>query len=644
MPNDPPQIYLCAASQDRPFADRLSQWLRSRGLAVYEGGELGEPATPDERQRAIEDSRLVLVVVSRATARSVAVAADYHAAQARSRPLIPLIVSSVRDLPGDLSHVQAIDFTAGEQEGWEALLIALDTLGVARYPIASPPDLDAEVVLARARSGLTPPTWYVSRLPVRGRRRLSRWTIYGAAITLPLTVLGYFAAGRNPLVVIPALYILYQLYIRFSPQTERLQKNGQMVILTPDGFVVTTKTGGAVWAAFRDVTTSVPVEVAGTSDIHLKVNPGNGRPFVDMTLSKFPGEGMLGELALALYRGYVRRYEAGDEAGDGAPTPDGAPVAPLVFISYSRRDAVFVDRLELSLQRAGYNVWVDRSNLAGGQAWSANIQQAIESCAALVVVASPAALRSPAVRREYEYALKLDRPVLGALARTSSRIPPELRQRMASDHRDNMLLGVLDLVYALDHAGAHPLSTFGSLPGARIAHSSTLAMARALRGETTPGATVYQASLPTRFPLAIAILLLVAAAGCWLTISSGDLYPLFIAGLLVFGVGAPAWLFLLRRLRYPDTIITFPEGYVTFYNSARLSEHPFNAMSALTIAPPSLWRGVTLVYTGVGSNRSYQTPIRPGFHQSRRIATEIIANFNRYKSQISASRDHGAQT
>lgn len=640
MPNDPPQIYLCAASQDHPFADRLSQWLRSRGLAVYKGGELGEPASPDERQRAMDASRLVLVVVSRAAARSVAVAADYHTAQAPSRPLIPLIVSSVGDLPGALSHVQAIDFTAGEQEGWAALLIALDTLGVARYPIASPPDLDAEVVLARARSGLTPPTWYVSRLPVRGRRRLSRWTIYGAAITLPLTVLGYFAAGRNLLVIIPALYILYQLYSKFSPTTERLQKNGQMVILMPDGFVVTTKTGGAVWAAFRDITTSVPLEAARTSDVHLKVNPGNGRPFVDMTLSKFPGEGMLGELALTLYRGYVRRYQAGDVAS----APDNAPVAPLVFISYSRRDAAFVDRLELSLQRAGYNVWVDRSNLAGGQAWSANIQQAIESCAALVVVASPAALRSPAVRREYEYALKLDRPVLGALARTSFHIPPELRQRIASDHRDNMLLGVLNLVYALDHAGAHPLSTFGSLPGAHIGHTSTLAMAQALRGETTPGATVYQASLPARFSIAIAILLLVAAAGCWLTISSGDLYPLFIAGLLVFGVGAPTWLFLLRRLRYPDTIITFPEGYVTFYNSARLSEHPFNAMSALTIGPPSLWRGVTLVYTGVGSNQSYQTPIRPGFHQSRRIATEITANFSRYRSEISASLDHGAQT
>jgi len=640
MPNDPPQVYLCAAARDRQFVESLSQRLHSRGLATCMGGELGAPASPEQRQQTMGESRLVLVVVSRDSARAEAVAADYHIAQARSYPLIPLIVSSVKDLPRDLSHVQAIDFNAKEHAGWASLLLALDALGVARYPIAMPPGLDAEVALARARSGLTPPTWYVSRLPVRGPRRLSRWTIYGAAITLSLTVLAFFALGRNPLIVIPSLYILYQLFIRFSPTTERLQKNGQMVILTPDGFVVTTKTGGAVSTAFRDAMSSVPIAVARTRDVLLKVNPGNGRPFVDMTLSKFPGEGTLGELALSLYRAYVARYQMGDEAS--ALDPTSAP--PLVFVSYSRRDAAFVDRLELSLQRAGYNVWVDRSNLAGGQAWSASIQQAIEHCAALVVVVSPAALRSPAVRREYEYALKLGRPVAGALARTSLRIPPELRQRMASDHRDNMLLGMLDLVEALDHMGAHPLAMFGALPGAHIAQSSTLAMAQALRGETAPGATVYRASLPARFPIAIGILLLVAAIGCWLTVTGGGLYPLFIAGLLVFGVGAPTWLFLLRRLRYPDTIITFPEGYVTFYNSARLSEHPYEAMSALTLAPPSLWRGVTLVYTGVGSNRTFQTPIRPGFHQSRRIAEEIIANFNRYKSQVTASAGHGAQT
>ena len=71
-----------------------------------------------------------------------------------------------------------------------------------------------------------------------------------------------------------------------------------------------------------------------------------------------------------------------------------------------------------------------------------------------------------------------------------------------------------------------------------------------------------------------------------------------------------------------------------------------NMMSALTRERRGLFGGVTLVYTGIGSNRRFQTPIRPGFHQSRHIADEIIANFIRHKRRAGAGGeyDHGAQT
>src|SRR5690348_10530828 len=242
MLNSPPQLYLSASGQDRPFVDGLCARLRSRGLAVRESGDLSGQVTPDERQRDIDASHVVLVVISRASMRSAEATADYQYALAHTQQVFPVIVSTANDLPADLSQLQAIDFSVGEQAGWAALLIALDTLGIARYPIEEPPDLDAEVVLARARSGITPPEWYVSRLPVQAGRRLSRWTIYGVVVTIILTVLTYFATGRNLLIVLPALYIIYQLYIKYSPAALRSLKNSPMVILTPDGFVVTTKT------------------------------------------------------------------------------------------------------------------------------------------------------------------------------------------------------------------------------------------------------------------------------------------------------------------------------------------------------------------------------------------------------------------
>lgn len=650
MPNDPPQIYLCAASRDRPFVENLSQRLRSRGLGVYEGGELGEPASPEQRQRAMEDSRLVLVVVSRDSARAEAVAADYHAAQTRSYPLIPLIVSSVKDLPRDLSHVQAIDCNADEHAGWASLLLALDALGIARYPIAMPPDLDAEVVLARAFSGLTPPTWYVSRLPVVGPRRLSSWTVYGATVTILLGVLGFLATHYNPLIAIPVLYTLYQLYVKFSPVQQRIQKDGKMVILTPEGTVTWTGTVG-VSAAFRDATdatdatATMPATSATTpatmraDDVMLQVYRGSGRPPVHMTLGKLLAGGALAQQGLALYNAYIARYRSGAHL-----PPVATGTAPLLFISYSRRDAALVDRLELSLQRAGYNVWVDRGNLTGGQEWSAQIQEAIDQCAAMVVVISPDAIRSAEVEKEYQSALKLGKPVFGALARTTYRIPAALRQRPICDHRQGLLFGIFALADALAMAGIAPLPTFGALPGARIAHSSMLAVAQTLHGNAPTESSVYRTSLPARFPFSLALLLVVAAVSCWFAILAGSPYLIVVAGILVFGVGWPTLLFLRRRLRFPDTIIIFPEGYITFFKSAYVSEHPFDGLSAVTIAPPSLFRGATLVNTGIGGHKPYHVPIRPGFHQSRRIAEEIVATFNRYKSQASASLDHGAQT
>ncbi len=99
-----------------------------------------------------------------------------------------------------------------------------------------------------------------------------------------------------------------------------------------------------------------------------------------------------------------------------------------------------------------------------------------------------------------------------------------------------------------------------------------------------------------------------------------------------------------RRLRYPDTIIALPEGYITFFNSARLSEHPYDSLSTVTITAADPFSGVTLTNSGVGSRKPYTVQIRPVFHQSHAIAERIIADFNRYKrlSAEQSTSDAGA--
>ncbi|HKW20808.1 MAG TPA: hypothetical protein VJO13_05490 [Ktedonobacterales bacterium] len=54
----------------------------------------------------------------------------------------------------------------------------------------------------------------------------------------------------------------------------------------------------------------------------------------------------------------------------------------------------------------------------------------------------------------------------------------------------------------------------------------------------------------------------------------------------------------------------------------------------MTITASDAFSGVTLANSGVGSSKPYTVQIRPGFHQCRDIAEQIIADFNRYKRAI----------
>ena len=59
-----------------------------------------------------------------------------------------------------------------------------------------------------------------------------------------------------------------------------------------------------------------------------------------------------------------------------------------VFISYSRTDSDFVDRLEADLKARGFGTWVDRLNLEPGEEWPDVIQRQVERCDAMVMVLS----------------------------------------------------------------------------------------------------------------------------------------------------------------------------------------------------------------------------------------------------------------
>src|SRR5215469_7276417 len=125
------------------------------------------------------------------------------------------------------------------------------------------------------------------------------------------------------------------------------------------------------------------------------------------------------------------------------------PDTPLsIFISYSHADSAFVDQLEGDLRKLGFETWVDRQRLAGGQRWRRELQEAVEGAQVLLIVLSPEAIASQSVQIEFDYALDLGKLVIPLYYRQCT-VPMELRAIQWIDFRHSYEQGIQALLQAL---------------------------------------------------------------------------------------------------------------------------------------------------------------------------------------------------
>ena len=87
-------------------------------------------------------------------------------------------------------------------------------------------------------------------------------------------------------------------------------------------------------------------------------------------------------------------------------------MAGHVFISYSRQDQAYVQRLVSFLRSRGLTVWIDTSLEPGTPTWSRAIETAIDGSVAVVALMSTAAAESAWVDREIDLAQELRRPII----------------------------------------------------------------------------------------------------------------------------------------------------------------------------------------------------------------------------------------
>lgn len=85
-----------------------------------------------------------------------------------------------------------------------------------------------------------------------------------------------------------------------------------------------------------------------------------------------------------------------------------------IFISYSHKDKAYVEKLEARLIGEGFDVWVDH-RIDYGSRWTQEIERAIDTCAAYIVVMSENSAKSRWVQRERNHAEKRGKPLFPLL-------------------------------------------------------------------------------------------------------------------------------------------------------------------------------------------------------------------------------------
>lgn len=97
-----------------------------------------------------------------------------------------------------------------------------------------------------------------------------------------------------------------------------------------------------------------------------------------------------------------------------------------IFISYNSSDIDFAENLKHKIEQAGLTVWMDIERLHGGATWRGEIDQAIRSSFALVLVLTPEALQSAYVNYEWTFALGAEVTVIPVLLKPLSEPHPRL--------------------------------------------------------------------------------------------------------------------------------------------------------------------------------------------------------------------------
>lgn len=125
-------------------------------------------------------------------------------------------------------------------------------------------------------------------------------------------------------------------------------------------------------------------------------------------------------------------------AADKGAMPAAPEINAKVFVSYSRRDIAFVDKLDAALQSRGIEALIDRQEIFAFEDWWRRIEELIGQADTIVFVLSPDAVASDVCQREVDFAGALNKRFAPVVARAvdPARVPKKL-SRLNFIHLDD---------------------------------------------------------------------------------------------------------------------------------------------------------------------------------------------------------------
>jgi type III secretion system FlhB-like substrate exporter len=190
--------------------------------------------------------------------------------------------------------------------------------------------------------------------------------------------------------------------------------------------------------------------------------------------------------------------------------PDPQPSSPQsmghLFVSYARKNIEIAEKLTADLERAGFNVWLDRKGIDGGSKWAAEIARAISECETFLLLISPDSIASDNVRKECDLAAEDKRRMVPVIIHEVPQIPPELRYHLAGLQRIDCTAdyqrGFADLLRALGGASTvKPPPVAASTPASATPPVLTAATGNFQLSSSSKLGTLLESFRNTVFPL-----------------------------------------------------------------------------------------------------------------------------------------------